>query len=103
MKTLLKLFVCFLVPACTMAQEKGIHFETGLTWEQVKSKAKAENKYIFVDCFSKYCRACVVAKKTIYPKGEVGTFFNQHFLNVEMVYDKVIAANDIDKRWDEES
>ena len=42
MKNLIIVF--FLLPHVLFAQEKGIHFEHGLSWEQVKAKAKKENK-----------------------------------------------------------
>ncbi len=37
---------------------KVIHFENGLSWEQIKEKAKAEHKYIFVDCYATWCGPC---------------------------------------------
>ena len=47
-----KLFQLLLfAPLIAIAQEKGIRFEKDLTWQQVKERAKASNKYIFVDCF----------------------------------------------------
>jgi hypothetical protein len=31
---------------------KGIHFEHNLSWAAIQAKAKAGNKYIFMDCFT---------------------------------------------------
>ena len=44
MKKIWCLLTC--LPILAIAQSKGIRFEQGLTWEQVKMKAKAENKQI---------------------------------------------------------
>ncbi|MBO9572315.1 MAG: hypothetical protein J7497_08925, partial [Chitinophagaceae bacterium] len=37
------------------AADSGINFEVRLTWQQIKDKAKAENKFIFVDCYATWC------------------------------------------------
>jgi thiol:disulfide interchange protein len=44
---------------------KGINFENNLSWEQVKEKAKAENKYIFVDCYATWCGPCKAMDKEV--------------------------------------
>lgn len=54
----LVLLLSFLVPILVHAQDTGIHFEHTLTWQQVQEKAKAENKYIFIDCFTTWCGPC---------------------------------------------
>jgi len=36
----------------------GIRFVQGLTWEKVVKRAKKENKYIFVDCYTTWCGPC---------------------------------------------
>ena len=52
------LFFLISISCCTMAQQKGVQFVHGLKWTEVKAKAKAENKYIFVDCFTTWCGPC---------------------------------------------
>ena len=51
-------FLLLLLPVFAMAQDKGMHFEHGLSWAEVQAKAKAENKYIFMDCFTTWCGPC---------------------------------------------
>src|SRR5687768_4337454 len=79
MKKQLLLLVVF--PLFTVAElsAQGIRFEHG-SWEQAKAKAKAGNKFIFVDAFTTWCGPCRYMSANIFPKPEVGTFFNQHFV-----------------------
>lgn len=89
----------FLAPVIAFSQEKGIQFVHGLTWEQVKEKAKAENKYIFVDCFTTWCGPCKFMSSTIFPLEEVGNYFNGKFISVKLQLDKTEGDNDEVKSW----
>lgn len=40
-----------LLPVFYIAQQ-GIHFEHNISWKEIQAKAKAENKYIFIDAFT---------------------------------------------------
>src|SRR5690606_39985336 len=77
------LFILCCIPLLAVAQEKGIQFEHQTTWEKVKAKAKAENKHIFVDCFTTWCGPCKYMSSTIFPQEKVGYFFNAHFVRSE--------------------
>lgn len=98
MKKLL-IFLALALPVITRAQDKGIKFEHGLTWEQVKAKAKKENKYIFVDCFTTWCGPCKFMSNTIFPLEDVGTYFNDKFINVKLQLDKTDKDNEEVKSW----
>jgi thioredoxin-related protein len=88
-----------LLPVAVAAQEKGIHFEHALSWSDVKAKAKAENKYIFMDCFTTWCGPCKYMSTVIFPQGEAGDFFNDKFVNVEVQLDTTAKDNDRVKSW----
>lgn len=88
-----------LLPFTVTAQEKGIHFEHALSWVDVKAKAKAENKYIFMDCFTTWCGPCKYMSTVIFPQGEAGDFFNDKFVNIEVQLDTTAKDNDQVKRW----
>ncbi|MBO9198649.1 MULTISPECIES: thioredoxin family protein [Niastella] len=81
------------------AQEKGVHFEHGLSWAQVQAKAKAENKYIFVDCFTTWCGPCRYMRTEIFPQEEMGAYFNDKFVNIEVQLDTTAKDNDQVKSW----
>lgn len=97
MKKLILLFV--LIPFLGIAQDKGTHFEHGLTWKQVQEKAKKENKYLFVDCFTTWCGPCKYMTSTIFPQEKVGTFFNKNFVNVKVQFDKTKEDSEEVKSW----
>jgi thioredoxin-related protein len=96
---LLLVYVGFLLPAAVFAQEKGVHFEHALSLAEVKAKAKAENKYIFMDCFTTWCGPCRYMRTTIFPQEEMGNFFNDKFVSVEVQLDTTAKDNDHVKSW----
>jgi thioredoxin-related protein len=82
-----------------LAQEPGIHFEHGLSWKAVQEKAKKENKFIFVDCYTTWCGPCKMMSQEIFPLKEVGDFFNKHFVSVKVQFDKTPKDNEEVKAW----
>ena len=92
------LFTLLLMTAC-VAQETGMHFEHNTSWEQVLAKAKAEKKYIFVDCFATWCGPCKQMSKNIFPQESVGRFYNANFINVKIQFDTTATDNADVKSW----
>lgn len=88
-----------LLPFIVTAQEKGIHFERDLSWKEVQAKAKAENKYIFMDCFTTWCGPCKYMSANIFPQEEVGKFFNEHFVSVQVQMDTTSRDAEAVKKW----
>lgn len=97
MKKLILLFL--LIPFLGSAQDKGTHFEHGLSWQQAKEKAKKENKYLLVDCFTTWCGPCKYMSSTIFPQEKMGDFFNKNFVNVKVQFDKTKDDNEEVKNW----
>lgn len=67
--------------------EAGIKFETGV-WKDILTKAKSENKYVFLDAFTTWCGPCKLMDQHVYPKTEVGEFFNKNFVNAKIDMEK---------------
>jgi thioredoxin-related protein len=65
-----------------------IKFEKGLSWAEVVEKAKSENKYIFVDCFTTWCGPCRRMDKEVYTNDSVGEYFNDKFVSVKLQMDR---------------
>lgn len=97
------LFLLFLLPLFAVAQDKGIHFEHGLSWKEIQAKAKAENKYIFIDCFTTWCGPCKYMTANIFPQEKVGEFFNSKFINVKLQMDETAGDNEEVKKWYEDA
>src|ERR1700744_3606509 len=88
-----------LLPFLAQAQEKGVHFEDGLSWTAIQAKAKAENKYIFMDCFTTWCGPCKYMSKELFPKEAAGNYFNDKFVSISVQLDTSAKDNDAVKGW----
>jgi len=64
-------------------ESTGITFHTG-SWDDALSKAKEENKLIFLDVSASWCGPCKLLKKNTFPDEKVGMFYNIHFINVAL-------------------
>ena len=62
------------------AQEVGIKFINDSTLSDALTKAKQENKLLFVDCYTSWCGPCKYMVKNIFPQREVGDFYNKNFV-----------------------
>lgn len=90
-------FFTFITSA--IAQDTGIHFEHGLSWQELKEKAKRENKFIFMDCYTTWCGPCKMMSKNIFPQKIAGDFFNAKFINVKVQFDQTNEDNEEVKKW----
>lgn len=70
------------------AQEgKGIQFFRG-TWAEAKAAAKQQHKMIFVDAYTDWCGPCKQMDKFVFPQEEVGSTYNESFINVKLNAEK---------------
>ncbi len=76
-KLLLALLVGLSASAIGLAQ--GIEFFHGSLDEALR-KAKAEEKLVFMDCFTSWCGPCKRMAAQTFPDPEVGAFFNENFV-----------------------
>ncbi|MGE9313797.1 thioredoxin fold domain-containing protein [Niabella sp. CJ426] len=87
-KKVLGILVGVITLVTAKAQEgEGIRFENGLSWEQVKSKARAENKYIFIDSYTTWCGYCSYMSKNVFNQKAAGDFFNKNFISLKLQMD----------------
>ena len=66
---------------------QGIKFEKG-SWAEIKAKAQAENKFIFVDAYTAWCGPCKMQDKKVFPLKEVGDFFNKNYVSYKIDIEK---------------
>lgn len=86
MKKILFSCVALLYTVCTFANE-GIQFTEG-TWKQILSKAKAENKLVFIDVYTSWCGPCKMMSAETFPQKKVGDVFNANFINYKIDAEK---------------
>ncbi|OMP80066.1 thioredoxin fold domain-containing protein [[Flexibacter] sp. ATCC 35208] len=79
--------------------KKGILFETALTWQEIQRKAKAEHKYIFLDCFATWCGPCKAMDKNVYTDELVGNKTNSNFISVKVQMDSTLGDNEQVRKW----
>ncbi len=83
MKRLALTMMAMVATVAMMAQ--GMNFEPeGTTLEQASAKAKAENKLIFVDCFTQWCGPCKKMSREVFPQEMVGAYMNPKFINLKI-------------------
>ena len=83
MKKIILTIVSSLMTIVAIAQGMAFEPET-TTLEQASAKAKAENKLIFLDCFTQWCGPCKMMAKNIFPTEKVGEYMNAHFVNLKI-------------------
>jgi len=93
------LFSLALLSFTSLAFAQGINFESSLTWDQVKKKAKAENKYIFIDVFATWCGPCREMDNKIYPAQSLGSFMNERFISVKLQVDQTKSDSKQIRTW----
>ena len=65
----------------------GIAFFKG-TFGEALAKAKQENKPLFVDFYAVWCVPCKKMAKTVFTQEEVGKYFNEHFISLQLDAEK---------------
>src|SRR5258708_17281098 len=78
---------------------KRVKCEQKLSWEEVKVKAKGENKYIFVDVYATWCGPCKRMDNEVYPNDTVGNYMNGKFISVRVQIDSTVKDNEQVKGW----
>ncbi len=80
------IFVC--MSTLTFAEDTGMQFENGASWQQILDKAKKENKFIFLDAYASWCGPCKWMAKEVFPKPEVGAALNPNYVNAKIDMEK---------------
>ncbi len=74
------IFCLLLYPGQLMARiMPGIQF-CHLSWGDLVTRAKMENKPIFIDFYTQWCGPCMNMAETVFTLPEVGAFYNEHFV-----------------------
>ncbi len=79
------LFLFLLLSDWSLSQ--GIQFERG-TFKEISDKAASEDKLIFMDLYTTWCGPCKRLDRDVFSDGQVGEFFNKHFINYKVDAEK---------------
>lgn len=86
MKALTLIISLFITIISLNAQ--GIEFDHSSSWKELKEKAKASNKLIFVDAFTTWCGPCKMMAKNTFMEPTVADYFNSNFVNAKIDMEK---------------
>lgn len=67
---------------------KGVNFIEANDWGEVLALAELEDKIIFLDAYTSWCRPCKKMDKHVFSRPDVGELYNDNFLNVKMNMEK---------------
>lgn len=98
-RNLTYLLLPLLLAAGSRTHAQGVQFEHDLSWSAIQAKAKAEHKYIFVDCFTTWCGPCRFMTTTIFPLKESGDYFNDKFVSVAVQLDTTAKDAPAVRAW----
>ncbi|MBK7093783.1 MAG: DUF255 domain-containing protein [Saprospiraceae bacterium] len=66
---------------------QGINFHKK-PWDELKSLARTENKFLFVDCYTDWCGWCKVMDQKTFSDPEVIKFMNEKFISAKIDMEK---------------
>jgi thioredoxin-related protein len=89
-KAILSLSMICLSVAFLNAQS--VNFING-KWEEAREKAKSENKYLFVDCYTEWCGWCKILDKNTFSNAKVAELMNANFVSVKIDMEKDYGIN----------
>ncbi|HFA51916.1 MAG TPA: thioredoxin [Bacteroidetes bacterium] len=87
MKNLLIIFTFSLLLGSNAFAQDGIKFDK-IEWKELLSKAKKENKLIFVDAYASWCGPCKKMERDVFSQKQVGDYYNAHFINAKIDMEK---------------
>lgn len=80
------------------AQHREIEFDK-LSMAEAREKAAAEQKLIFIDCYTTWCIPCKHMEANVFTVDSVADYFNKTFINLKMDMDKG-EAKDLGKVYE---
>jgi thioredoxin-related protein len=81
------------------AYSQGIQFAEQGNWEQIKARAAAEHKFVFVDAYATWCGPCKKMDREVYTDAAVGEYVNDKFIALKVQVDKTDKDNEFTKFW----
>lgn len=93
---IMKKIAALLIALVTMqltTQAQGIEFVHDKSFDEIRAMAKAQNKLIFMDCYTTWCGPCKRLSSMVFPDSAVGEYFNDNFINTKFDMEKGEGVN----------
>lgn len=68
--------------------DEGLQFLDNPSWASVLKQAAEQDKLIFIDCYTTWCGPCRALARQVFPRPEVGAYFNPRFINAKYDMEK---------------
>lgn len=72
----------------TATQAQGIEFVHDKPFQEILDMAKAQNKLVFMDCYTTWCGPCKRLSSMVFPDSAVGAYYNDNFVNTKFDMEK---------------
>lgn len=89
--TLVWLLCSAMVPV-KQQESKGVVFFKGSLKEAI-ARAKAENKFVFLDAYASWCGPCKAMEANVFPNEALAEYFNEHFISIRIDMEKGEGPN----------
>jgi len=84
------LLVCFYLLGSATVQAQttpGVVFQK-ISFQKAKEEAKLQHKHIFMNVYAVWCIPCKKLQRTTFQNAQVGSIFNQNFINLSIDAEK---------------
>lgn len=71
-------------------KNQGVRFEDNLSWEAILTKARAEGKFVLIDCYATWCVPCKTMDKEVFALDTVAAAIKAKFIALKVQMDSTI-------------
>lgn len=77
----------FLFSTLAVFAQEAIQFQE-LPFKELVTKAKKDNKIVFIDAYASWCGPCKMMERNVFTKKSIGDYYNSNFVNARFDMEK---------------